>query len=1066
MGRGAATLDGAGSPDVPRPAVASGRTLYLPVEPASVSPLRPKVTLVTEGTYPYYWGGVSTWCHALVHGLPDVDFTILSIISDPNREPLFELPPELPVVAVPMWGTRQAFEVGAAHAGGVRIPRPTVRVAPAFVETEILPPLRGFLRAIWCDEPDVAALRSAIVGLHAGFLRYGFDPVMRDPAVWEAFRSASVEAFPGAAARAGYRDAPLSVSDVARGFQVVMRWLQPLGLAYPPTDVVHAAMAGVCSLVAIAIQHEQRAAFFLSEHGIYLREALLAGSRSRRSLFLKLLTLGFARQVTRLSYAAADQISPCCDDHKRWELRLGAPPDRVRTLYYGVDPSVFQPADRPRGRPPTVVWVGRIDPLKDVETLLQAAALVRDVRPDVRFRLFGSAPPGNEEYDERCRALHRRLGLEDTVVFEGFTSSPADAFNQGDVALLTSISEGFPYSTLEAMLCGRPIVATDVGGLGEQVGECGVIVEPRNPEGIARALLEVLGDGRRLDLLGWCARSRSSRLFSLDGFLEQHRQAFRTLAITHRPIPEPVRDMGDVPSVSVEPVGGSLGRDELVETLVARVPMPADPLEVAAVLESTGVTAAAAKRYGADDTFTLAEQVLGGLLERADRHPPPYDPVEHAPRRRPARSLAAVLGGLVPALAAALVLVGWSGAGTDAEAAIFGMLAGLVVSNAMLQALTPRTSLYVGCENWVGVRHMVHSFWAVTAPLIGAAAIAIPTASLLVTGTTDAAGTFAVGFGAIALFWISTGGLFALGRQGRAAAGVVAGFAVGCGVVIVSGPSDAGVLGGVAAGLATTVGVVVFDTGRLLRRLDAHRQPLLGIPSRLTIVRESTPHAVFGLLVMGIMISPHALVLLDSRGSLVNPRVFQFELAVNLALLPLLASAPCADRVMERFWERVGRVGIATPAADPGACSERMTALASDASRALTSFLLIATGVFLFAIEVALAELGGRAASLGIVDVEAFQATLLAALITYVFLGSGLLASGTVSSLGAPWHSAATAGAGVLVVIAVGAALGPGAPLEMAVVATALGAVAFAVTSGRVRASLMERAVARLVVRM
>src|SRR6478609_527456 len=75
-----------------------------------------RVLLVTEGTYPYATGGVSTWCHALVHTLEDVDFDLLALTGDPTLAPLFPVPANVRLRNVAMWGTRSAWETRPADA--------------------------------------------------------------------------------------------------------------------------------------------------------------------------------------------------------------------------------------------------------------------------------------------------------------------------------------------------------------------------------------------------------------------------------------------------------------------------------------------------------------------------------------------------------------------------------------------------------------------------------------------------------------------------------------------------------------------------------------------------------------------------------------------------------------------------------------------------------------------------------------------------------------------------------------------------------------------------------------
>ena len=149
-------------------------------------------------------------------------------------------------------------------------------------------------------------------------------------------------------------------------------------------------------------------------------------------------------------------------------------------------------ANRPAESAPTVVWLGRIDPLKDLETLIQAASIVHGAMPQVRFVLYGQAPKGNEWYFQCCEALRDQLAL-------GMWSSSADSLRARPLRTTRATLpccrvslRGFPYSVVEAMMCGRTVVGTDVGGVGEALEGCGLVVEPRNPQQLAEACLMLL----------------------------------------------------------------------------------------------------------------------------------------------------------------------------------------------------------------------------------------------------------------------------------------------------------------------------------------------------------------------------------------------------------------------------------------------------------------------------------------------------------------------------------------------------------------------------------------------
>ena len=490
------------------------------------APLR--LLLVTEGSYPFRWGGLSTWCHSLIRELPEVEFSLIAMSGSPGVRPLFERPPNLVrLQSVPLWGVRYAWESdGSLSARTLRQRRR--RTTDAAVRERFVSPFSSFVEGLLGDDRDDDALVQAAHEMYTFFREHDFDTTFRSRPVWLALAQQIEDAFPALVARSGYPDATLTVGDVTTARQWLYHWLFPLAQPIPEVEVAHAAMAGICSLVAAVARLEHGSAIVLSEHGIYLRERYLAEHSSDGSLFGKLFKLAFARRMTEVAYAFADVVAPCCDYNQRWERRIGVDPHKLRTAYYGLDPDSFPAETAPERDAPVVVWAGRIQPLKDLETLLHAAAVVHAARPDVRFRLFGNAQPEDELYHRRCLALHAALGLEDVVSFEGFTDDPASAYAQGDLVVLSSISEGFPYSTLEAMICGKPIVATAVGGIAEQISEdCGVTVRPRDPAALGAAIVAVFEDMEACSSLARAARDRASSLFTLDRFKATHRLVYQ-----------------------------------------------------------------------------------------------------------------------------------------------------------------------------------------------------------------------------------------------------------------------------------------------------------------------------------------------------------------------------------------------------------------------------------------------------------------------------------------------------------------------------------------------------------
>jgi glycosyltransferase involved in cell wall biosynthesis len=112
--------------------------------------------------------------------------------------------------------------------------------------------------------------------------------------------------------------------------------------------------------------------------------------------------------------------------------------------------------------------------------------------------------------------------------------------------VLSSITEGFPYTLIEAMTCGRACVATDVGGVAEALGDTGLVVSPRAPEALAEACLTLLGDDDLRRRLGAQARVRALEYFTVDRAISAYDEIYTFLASGH-PLPIAPSESDDQP---------------------------------------------------------------------------------------------------------------------------------------------------------------------------------------------------------------------------------------------------------------------------------------------------------------------------------------------------------------------------------------------------------------------------------------------------------------------------------------------------------------------------------------
>jgi glycosyltransferase involved in cell wall biosynthesis len=199
-------------------------------------------------------------------------------------------------------------------------------------------------------------------------------------------------------------------------------------------------------------------------------------------------------------------------------------------IYNGVDPGVFVPKPKPpstTGRP-TAVAAARVFPLKDIETMIRSAAVARELVPDIQFLLYGSLD-ADVPYVARCRALAEELRLGDAFQFRGFHSKPSELYTEGDVCVLSSISEAFPYTVLEAMACARPVVGTDVGGVKESLKGFGIVVPPRDPEAFGRAVVSLIADDESRREIGRRAREEVLAKFRVSRSVNAYAEVYAEL---------------------------------------------------------------------------------------------------------------------------------------------------------------------------------------------------------------------------------------------------------------------------------------------------------------------------------------------------------------------------------------------------------------------------------------------------------------------------------------------------------------------------------------------------------
>lgn len=473
-----------------------------------------KIALVSEGTYPYEMGGVSVWCDQLIRGLSDCRWEFIALTVDGNERMVWDIPDNLEGVrSVPLWDPLPT----RGRPGRRELASSDFAVAYRAFITAVLTPLPT-------DQDHADGHRQAFIRALRGLFDYG----EAGGDLGEALTSNTALELMMDAWRDVHADDRLTLADALEAASLLEHMLRPLraDVVSPDTDIVHASMNGLSMLVGLAAKWRHGMPVIMSEHGIYLRERYLAAVNENARHGVKVLVLSFFRALAGAGYAEADVLAPHSSYNRRWQLQHGGDADRMWTMYNGVSLTTF-PVAETEPEIPTIVFMGRIDPLKDLHTLIRAFAIIREDVPDAVLKIFGGTPAGNEVYRDSCLRLIDELGLGDSATLEGRVDSPIHAYHAGSLVALTSISEGFPYTVVEAMACGRTVVCTNVGGVAEAVGETGFVVPARDERAVAAACVRLLRYRLVRQRMAAAARERIVKQFTLEHSLDAYRSVYR-----------------------------------------------------------------------------------------------------------------------------------------------------------------------------------------------------------------------------------------------------------------------------------------------------------------------------------------------------------------------------------------------------------------------------------------------------------------------------------------------------------------------------------------------------------
>jgi glycosyltransferase involved in cell wall biosynthesis len=237
--------------------------------------------------------------------------------------------------------------------------------------------------------------------------------------------------------------------------------------------------------------------------------------------------LGIYNHLDRMALKKFNALAAVSDVVAQRLLAFGVPAEKIKTIANGIDVTAFeraQPLPLLKDEGSTVVGVvARLDMQKGFEYLLQAARELCKMFPGLRIVIAGEGPDRNA-----IEEMIEQYGLQSSVVLAGQQSNMPAVYAAMDIFVLPSLNEGLPMTVLEAMAASKPVIATRVGAIPSVIrdGENGLLVAPKDPEGLRNAVASLLNDAERRRRLGDQAHAWVSQNYTSEAMALKYREMY------------------------------------------------------------------------------------------------------------------------------------------------------------------------------------------------------------------------------------------------------------------------------------------------------------------------------------------------------------------------------------------------------------------------------------------------------------------------------------------------------------------------------------------------------------
>lgn len=465
-----------------------------------------KICIVAEGCYPYVVGGVSGWINSMIQSFPDIEFIVLSIISDRSGSGKFQY----------------------------QLPDNVSAVYEAYLNDYDWDERNKKNRGRFMTKEQYNALRSVVLN-HETDWDVLFDMFKNkkfsvdDLLMGTDFLHIVTEVYERRYPEIVFSDFLWTMRSIYLPLFLILK------TDIPKADIYHCVATGYAGILGSMAKHQYNCGLILSEHGIYTREReeeLLKANWVNG--VCKDIWIEQFRKMSQLIYNRADVVTSLYEHARTLQIELGCPEQKTIVTPNGISVERFLNIPGKSEEDMPYVNIGavvRVTPIKDVKTMIRAFSFAKKKVSNLKLWIIGPCDE-DEEYASQCFDLVDALAVPD-VVFTG-SVDVRNYLGKMDYMLLSSISEGQPLTILEGYAAKKPIIATDVGNCRELIygekndpcGTAGILTHIMNTEELADAMVYLALHPEERVQMGENGYKRVNNYFRVEQMQQTYQQIY------------------------------------------------------------------------------------------------------------------------------------------------------------------------------------------------------------------------------------------------------------------------------------------------------------------------------------------------------------------------------------------------------------------------------------------------------------------------------------------------------------------------------------------------------------